>query len=341
MPSLCQSAVRRVPQEIWWIILDEVIAVPLVFDVTYEGESWAKDSKGSSMRRKENTSYAASENQRKVIGSVCRLWQLFAISRKDRCVTLNENWRQEIKRSSKARHVAVCDNTLDRTFLLDSTQGAGVNCEILRIDHLSAVEFASFIPHPRLRRLHLSITDRLTFHFEKLLDLLGMFTNLTWLHCSTNVPGFLSAKGCTPVTLANLQVLVYECEEAFNFPLSDILLPSLQYLTIHFSQSLDKVPINDLVMTYCQTVRSIVLKGDSGGREDTIHYNFPSWDNFPRLEELVLHYKWHVQFEAMLPDHSLRTLEATHDTFDTTFVQFDSLWDKPQTVETTPVEAFT
>ncbi|CAG8715247.1 12515_t:CDS:2, partial [Acaulospora colombiana] len=101
------SVVQRTPEEVWWMILDDVIDEPLLYATSYKGGDWFNDGH---MSRQEF--YDRYEKQRKVIGSVCRLWQTFARYKKFHRVGLKDDtdWDQET--TGKARHVLLHSSSI-------------------------------------------------------------------------------------------------------------------------------------------------------------------------------------------------------------------------------------
>jgi hypothetical protein len=80
-----ESVVNRIPQEIWWDIFDSIIDVPMYFTTTYVGDDWTRDA-NQFMNDNGSVAYFTLERQRKIIGSICRSWQIWANSRSNRSV---------------------------------------------------------------------------------------------------------------------------------------------------------------------------------------------------------------------------------------------------------------
>jgi hypothetical protein len=157
MTETHHDIVQRAPQEIWWKILDEVIRVPLVFDTIYEGDSWVIDATNR-MELKEDELYEASEKQRKIIGSVCRSWQIFAQARSGRRVLLlPRTWDKEKDRLLRACSVKIrmWPGIVKR---LPPVVAQGVNWKILELEIEGAAKFCTLASHPHLRGLKLMIT---------------------------------------------------------------------------------------------------------------------------------------------------------------------------------------
>jgi hypothetical protein len=194
----------------------------------------------------------------------------------------------------------------------------GFNWEIAEIWD-DAAPLLSSIPLPRLRRLRLTYDKAWTqLDLNPLLDILSNFTSLTWFDCQAFVergdPVFIN-EDRPPIVLPNLQVLWYKNRKAFEFPFSHLILPSLHYLTIHIHECTSRVPLLNLLSCYRKTFRSFVAARFKH-RGDISFIDFPSWRDFPQLEELVLDEQWVVHFQSLPPNHLLQKLEAHLGTFD-------------------------
>ncbi|PVF98417.1 hypothetical protein CPB86DRAFT_797381 [Serendipita vermifera] len=310
-------AAQRTPPEIWWRILDEAIRIPLVFDTMYQGDHWSRDA-DDSMPEKENELYGKSERQRKIIGSVCRSWQVFAQARRGRRILLvPKTWILEKDRSLMAPHVTISFwSVMAERFSM--TLPSSVNWEILQIEQSGAAKLLSMTTLPRLRRLKLQIGG-IEYDPNPFLDVLDMYPDLTRLDCqlyigrgTLNVP-FNEAR--KPVTLPKLQALWYRCREPFGFPVSRLLLPSLQYLAIHFSAPASHAPLIELLSTYRHTIRAVIVNA-SIERWEVPSVHFPPWNDFPNLEDLTIDRQWPIHFQLLPPNHPLKRLDAHHASFD-------------------------
>jgi hypothetical protein len=303
------SAIQRTPQEIWWMILDEAIDVPLLFATTYEGSDWSRDAHICT-HEEQDALYFDSEKQRKVISCVCRTWRIFALSRVNRQILLLNHSSWLIETGPKARHVTLWDPKLNSSSLA-LEQGATLEWEVVRAYNSSLMkEFTSATLLPRLRRLQLWFYDG----DPRFSDLLRSFPNITWLDCLASFFFEFPTPELDKLALPNLQVLRYECEDTFIFPLSGILLPSLRYLYIRFSIPITKIPLLDVLLFYSQSIGFVSIKSGAARKAQIIE--FPSWDQFPRLKELDLDRSWAVHFDPLPPSHPLQKLSANHATFD-------------------------
>jgi hypothetical protein len=301
-------AVQRMPQELWWMILEEVIDVPRMFVTTYEGSDWLKDASSCLVATYPNESYQNSEKIRKIIGSVCRSWQVFALYKKDRQIVLEIKDKFPGTRLN-ARRVHLRADPDELPF----AQGTILECEILAASYPSVITRFKQLSFPRLRRLQLWFSDKGDPHF---FDVLSVFPNIAWLDCEVSYEKIPAIKArCELPTLSNLQVLRYKCRNCFVFPLCGISLPSLRYLYLHFFSHIGRVPILDILLFYSQSVQFIVVRRFSLRRVVPI-IEFPSWNQFPQLKELELGQGWSIQFEPLPPNHPLQNLSAQHETFD-------------------------
>ncbi|PVF98421.1 hypothetical protein CPB86DRAFT_784866, partial [Serendipita vermifera] len=316
-----ESVIQRTPQEIWWNILDETIDMdlPSTLATTYEGNYWPEDS-GLYMTDEgvRKSLYKNSENQRKIIGSVCRSWQVFAQTRRNRRIFMSyveSNWPLEMRRAFvKARSVHLWPHVLGGITELFPDITKTVDWEILATNRQDALKFAREFSHPRVRHLELldhSWSDPL--NMELFLDVLSAFPDLTWLsYHFQDINDDLRiqvAEDRPPLVLAKLQTLWYRGEWGFAFPFTHLVFPSLQYLSVHFDAPLSEVSLLDLLSGCRQAIRSVVISSHVKGNE-IVETHFPPWKKFPNLEELVLDSRWAIQFEELSPGHPLKRLEA-------------------------------
>ncbi|PVF98410.1 hypothetical protein CPB86DRAFT_784855 [Serendipita vermifera] len=327
MTEQCEPAIRRVPTEIWWVILHEVIGQynSLFFSTTFDGSSWSEYSSRKSFDLEEFRRRCI-EEQRKKIGSVCRSWQAFANSRRDLYVALKLDERgelsPEIERASNARHVGLNHSGVCRKLAISPHVIGGFNWEIVEINQRDVPELA-LIPLPHLRRLRMN-TQR-AFLPNPFLDALNKFKDITWLEYETfclreSIPIDLRR---APIVLPNLQVLRFKTGGTFGFPLQlpfrRLALPSLRFLSLH----MDGVPVQfpltgltDTLLPYRQTLRSFNARVN-GPTKSLPPIQFVPWEDFSELEELAIDRPWTINFHPLPPKHPLRSLEAQHDSLDT------------------------
>ncbi|CAG8757096.1 9739_t:CDS:1, partial [Acaulospora colombiana] len=147
---------------------------------------------------------------------------------------------------------------------------------------------------------------------------MSRFKNLTWLDYQADIQRGQPVpidKFRVPVILPNLQTLWYKNRATFEFPFSYLVLPSLQYLSLHIYELPSQVPLLDILSRYQQTLRSFAARGWKR-RGDLPVVHFPSWDNFPILEELVLDIQWTSYLEPLPSGHPLRRLDVRLGSFD-------------------------
>ncbi|PVF98390.1 hypothetical protein CPB86DRAFT_825759 [Serendipita vermifera] len=320
MNSHYNPAVRRVPIDIWWNILDEVIedeALPICA-TTFAGRDWSGYSR-LTMSGHEKIHFDSSEKQRKVIGCVCRLWRAVAEARRNRYIDLGEKnvdkYSSQMTKVLRARSVKLWSGACDMIFKHPSFS-QGVNWEVAEI-HVHKAENLSRIPHPRLRRLKLTFggfggpSDTNPF-----LHVLSLFTNLTWLEYRSNasngrlIPLY---DDTPPIVLPNLQVFWYKNSPIFTFPFTHLVLPSLQYLSLYAYNSPTRATLIKILTSYRQTIRSFTALSAKGGA--TTALDLPSWNDFPNLEELVLDRHWVFHVQPLPSNHPLKRLEVHHDSF--------------------------
>jgi hypothetical protein len=317
MTNQIDSASQKVPQEIWWNILDNVIDVPVLFSTIYKGDDWAKDAHRF-MRLKQDDLYKASERQRKVIGSVCSSWQIFSRSRRNRTLRLigvpKDLATFTNTKVSPTKRITITGD-FDNSIVPNLSQEMGWN--ILSISQALATNLAP-VPHPHIRRLQLDIDKDQKFDPNLFLDTLSRFNRLTWLDFCLHPP--TTARSNTPVTretlvLPSLQVLFYESSKVFEFPLSHLVLPSLRNLAVHCDLPANRIPVLDILLPYSKTLQFVTF---STGRspKDTVKLQFPQWSDFPKLQDLVFSEQWAVHFVPLPPDHPLKRVIAQHTAFE-------------------------
>ncbi|PVF98406.1 hypothetical protein CPB86DRAFT_873412 [Serendipita vermifera] len=316
MSKQYEPAVHRIPREIWWIILDEVIDQdnPFFFSTTFEGSNWSRFSSLRSFDQETNLQ-EITEKQRKIIGSVCRSWQSFAQSRRglygsSKITIMKGELSHRFDNAPNARRVRLHHVFPGLFSSQELTQG--LNWKIVEINQ-SSVEELACVPLPRLRRLQMRAQH--AFNPNAFLDALSKFKDITWLdyEVSNTNPGrpFIMEMGKYPVILTNLQVLWYQARGPFNFPFQHLKLPSLRYLFFHFWVWPSHILLTDILPCYRQTLRSFTVGGD-GYAGNLPPMQFPPWDDFPKLEELVLDRSWIMNFHPLPSEHPLQRLEAQH-----------------------------
>jgi hypothetical protein len=314
MANSLDAASQRTPPEIWWTIFDQLIDLPMHLSTIYKGNNWVKDAHHW-MLLWDWKAYSNSEKQRKVLGSVCRSWRIWAQSRQYRRVVLDsrsDSWDSEVQNAAKARRVDIRGRNIANIF------PQGVEWDIVSLHPVRATDFAS-IPHPRLRRLRILDANKKPYDPNPFLEALGQFPELTWLDYDDGEsalpyqPDIPVRSDRKPVLLPNLQALFYRSPDFFKFPLSHVTLPSLQYLAIHCKIPADLFPIVDVLLHYRQTIRSVTI-GAHRFMHQTHTVQFPKWSEFPKLEELALTQNWAFHFELLSPGHPLQKIVAHHTT---------------------------
>jgi hypothetical protein len=308
------TAAQRTPPEIWWTVFDQLIDMPMMFSTIYQGINWIKDAHHW-MLLWDWKLYRESEKQRRILGSVCRSWRLWAQSRRHRRVVLDSRsdcWASNVQNAQSARHVEIWQMNRRPAKLFPQ----GVEWDIVYL-HQSLVPHFASIPHTRLRRLRISDMNKRPYDPNPFLEGLSQFPELTWLDYEDgdsalpyglDIPVHSDRK---PVLLPNLQALFYRSLSFFKFPLSHVALPSLQYLAIHCEIHAFLFPIVDVLLHYRRTIRSVTI-GAYRVMHLTHTVHFPQWSEFPKLEELALTSNWVFLFDPLSPDHPLQKIVAHH-----------------------------
>jgi hypothetical protein len=311
-------AINQIPNEIWWDVFDDLIEVPMFFATTYTGDNWTRDANESMVYDRLGL-YFSLESQRKVIGSVCRSWQLWARSRRHRWVSLTST-QTEIGRylegTFKARRVFIMILPISWP-VIQSVSGGDINWEIFSAHAHLVATFPPISPL-RIRRICLAATGGLPSNPNTFLLALRRFIkDITWLDYETH-GGYGTPNSIDPntpdVIMPNLQVFYYRTFGILQLPLSYITMPSLRYLAIHYWLRLNDIPLNDIILAYGQTLQSVIIQVHSDYAAETVQ--FLPWNNLPRIEELVLSQWWSIQFEPIPPTHPLKKLLARHASFD-------------------------
>ncbi|CAG8761306.1 1947_t:CDS:1, partial [Acaulospora colombiana] len=193
--------VQRIPEDVWWMILNDVIDEPLLFATTYKGNDWFNDG---NMSRQEF--YDRYEKQRKIIGSVCRLWQTFAPYKKFHIVGLKDDtdWGQET--TGKAHHVLVHSSSILSRF----APGTSVEWETLGLRFSKQLpQLVSMLSYPRLRRLGLSLSKYTLRDHLPFAETLGAFSEINWLDLYVSLDSAPNhfANTSPSITLPKLEVL--------------------------------------------------------------------------------------------------------------------------------------
>jgi hypothetical protein len=320
MAEQYEPAVQRTPREIWWKILEEFIYGEgrFILSTTFQGGRWS-DYSDWNMFWTYRQELERFEQRRKTISLVCRSWHKFAHSQRHLEVNLKQSHGvetlEEIGRTLQARSV-----TLDMPWNVINVPAPlqGFDWEIAEISDREALLFSS-LPLPRLRRLRVMCYRSLgPLNLNPLLDILSKFPSITWLDYETSdvkrgepVP----IKDRSPIVMPNLQVLWYKNRKTFKFPFSHLILPSLQYLAIQIYECPTLVPLLDLLSCYRKTLRSFVAARFKHAG-DRSFIDFPLWEDFHWLEELVLDEQWVVHFQSLPPNHPLQMLNAHFGSFD-------------------------
>ncbi|CAG8665960.1 12201_t:CDS:2 [Acaulospora colombiana] len=171
------SAVSRTPLEVWWMILDEAIDVPIFFSTVYSGDNWIRDSKVC-VFKEEGKEYREKEKQRKTISLV----SVFMGKK------LSPHPDLKAARRVFISH-AIGEN-------VSAWVGERADWQVIRLEDADAKEMAR-VSLPCLRRLVLSLPTEKVLDLSSYLRDLGWSEQLTWLEFSPNVDGHSSLSGYT------------------------------------------------------------------------------------------------------------------------------------------------
>ncbi|KAG8772149.1 hypothetical protein FRC20_002960 [Serendipita sp. 405] len=187
------------------------------------------------------------------------------------------------------------------------TQGVEWEVAFLKVPHL---EQLALLPHPRLRRIKLSISGRRVLNLTSLLNALESYKDLTWLtldldNWSRWIP--FPRIGREPVVLRNLEVFFFSCPVAHAVSAFHLNLPKLRHFRFRCDTSPEVMSLEDVISPYSKTIRSIAITTNEGRPLDR---EFPPWTDYPMLEELALDSALVIEFHPLPRTHPLRRLHA-------------------------------
>ena len=227
------SAVARVPIEIWFKILDHVIDVPEYFDATCEGsffDFWQSSRTAVPVYK--------SSAHLKVIKKVCRSWERFALERAYRLVDITVPLRRHrplaVLRRAHAANIKGCNyNALEcHTLWRRVTITIGTEDQAAALTHLAK----NSSRHPYLRRIYIMHNLQNTEYLVSL----SSFRHITLLSLASPLPT-ASPHLYKQVTLGRVEVLIWETWKNGLKPSTFFHLPSLRHLALigsnieHFS----------------------------------------------------------------------------------------------------------
>ncbi|PVF93075.1 hypothetical protein CPB86DRAFT_877434 [Serendipita vermifera] len=313
------SSSGRLPRELWWMILDMVISSPQSLATIYDGDDWANQA-NAAFRFHEFDEYKQAESRRTTVGMVCKSWQSFATSRRDRLLVLRQDYKAgkmsaSINTIMKARRIII--KALDKALIQGISRD--VNWEILEAPKALAERLADK-PPPRLQRLILSgvygQSDDL--NSERLLSLLDSFHRITWLEYHVRGPDSLvSVKGVdAPIGMPNVQVLIHHSTHLILFPFGSVQLPSLQYLSIcsKIRRQPNTTSLINIITKYQKTLRSVIFLAECPVDDSK---QFPLWSDFPHLGELMIESTFNFRFAPLPLSHPLRRIIVRQWSIDT------------------------
>ncbi|KAG8806393.1 hypothetical protein FRC17_005040 [Serendipita sp. 399] len=314
-----ESAISKVPPEIWWPILYYAFVPKFVMDEVYEGNNWIADAESMACQ---SAPMRITKRKSQVcdLALVCKSWKHIVDQTNRRFVPVGidkltpegfkEAWRMDIG------DLVARSKFHDQ---LPKLVGAVVQWRALCMDAKDA-DHLSLLRFPHLRRLELyrnSSSDRRLSHPENLVGVLknfkGALENLTWLEyrISGSMQAMVDDK-VDSITLPNLQGLHYTIYHLFSLPYSRLILPSLCHLHIRaHAGPKELLPLRQLVEAYGQTLQSlnldIHLEDTSRMPEDSY---FPPWERVARLREFGLAAPALLHFPPLPSKHPLQIFAA-------------------------------
>ena len=264
------SAVARIPIEIWYTILDHVIDAPEYFDATCEGsffDFWqsAKDSEP----------FLQSEAYLEKIKKVCRSWERFALERAHRLVDVTFPSRHplEVVRRAHAAKIKGCNySALEcHTLWRRVNIAIGTGAQAKALTHL--VENSS--RHPYIRRIYITHELQNTEYLASL----GCFGHITLLSFASRLSTSSSPHLSKQVTLGRVEVLIWETWGDVLKPSTFFHLPSLRHLAL-IGSYLDPL---SLAAAFKDTLVSLYNGGSPYGNR----YQASGLIGFPKLEEFA------------------------------------------------------
>ena len=264
---MSDSALARIPIEIWFKILEHVIDAPEYFDAPCTG------SFSDFMRESKNPQqYFQSMSHLKRIKKVCRSWEVFAAENTHRLVDIKYISSLPLEAARRAHASNIKDNVYNA--LECSTLWRKVTISITAVDHATALTHLAknSSRHPYLRRIYITYQLRDTAY----LTCLRYLNNITLLSLSFST-------ACCPhlddqVTLDQVEVLIWETSEADLSPSKFFYLPSLRHLAITGPFS-DSLPLDTALKG---TLVSLYVDGTSTGT-----FQVSDLFAFPKLEEFA------------------------------------------------------
>jgi len=264
------SAVARVPIEIWYTILDHVIDVPEYFDATCEGsflDFWQSS--------KDSEPFFQSEAYLEKIKKVCRSWECFALERAHRLVDVAVPLRHplEVVRRAHAADIMGCNYDA----LECHTQWRRVTITIVTGDQAAALTHLAenSSRHPYIRRIYITHILQNTEYLASL----SYFDHITLLSLASRLSTSGSPHLHKQVTLARVEVLIWETWGDDLNPSTFFHLPSLRHLALIGSYS---DPFS-LAVAFKDTLVSFYNGGSPYGNR----YQVSGLIRFPKLEEFA------------------------------------------------------
>ncbi|KAG8790946.1 hypothetical protein FRC17_008831, partial [Serendipita sp. 399] len=316
-----ESAMSKIPTEIWLDILECVISSEHFFACRYSGGDWSRVAQEYFLLDYRVLEHRSRRRQIITLGMVCKTWKRFM----DNILSPRFVWIPK----SIADHTIIDDIVraervlvTDKTSMLSELVGKWVHWRIFCGDLVELRGLEKTV-HPDLRRLELvytyysySNTPIVPYNPHRLVESLSSFTDIVWLGYRTSVSvraDCTKDDGGPRITLPNLEVLKYHGESGFHLPFYRLNLPSLRHLAIRAPFNPDHLPVWQMMVdSYGKTLHSLYIQSFRGGftfRPDT-HPYFPNWEHVPHLRELGIDAPISLQFHPLPSIHPLRVFAA-------------------------------
>ncbi|KAG8818463.1 hypothetical protein FRC17_010829, partial [Serendipita sp. 399] len=152
MSDQSEPASSRIPLEIWWKVFEDMFSTEDLFATTYDGDDWGKDAKN--LQCTDTKAFQNSEEQRKILRSVCKSWRHLSDTVGSRFVPLAMYYEDD---KWSLPDIEAITNTW-RLYLGNSTplpqglDGVTVQWRLLRIGQTNTKNLEQIL-RPHLRRL--------------------------------------------------------------------------------------------------------------------------------------------------------------------------------------------
>ena len=300
--SNSNSALTRVPVEIWGIILLEVIHVPYLLDTTCVGSFFLLwDAIDSAKERSSQLEW-----QIRLLCLVCKSWKHFVDTKLYRYRSIGfQDGQLDPHILANAQRAQLC-------LPLGHMLTVPTRWEVVEIDDSDMVdEFLVSIRqgyHPRLRRLTLCLNQWTKQLFLSAARDSVVFYHLTFLHLRFPWGSRMQLPTTTMVQVAlpRLEVLIWDDYDGL-LPSQMFRLPTLRHLG--WGKRDDRFPVSTL-LSYAPTLHSLSIRGGSNLERTLV---LPDLNKFPYLEELSINIPFEIKDPNLVPPtYPLHTINIVH-----------------------------